>query len=407
MSRYYGGWAPYVPVAERRREAEREMEKLRKKGAVISPVRIEGRQIARSFWGKAWCANLESYRDYENRLPRGRTYVRNGSVVDLQIGPNEVTAMVSGSAVYKVKVSIGEVTKARWKALCADCSGGIDSLVELLQGRFSNGVMERICRQDTGLFPRPSEIRFTCSCPDSASMCKHIAAVLYGVGARLDEKPELLFRLRAVNETELLSNLGAVLPDTLGERDGAKTLVGDDLAALFDLDMAEDGAAAPAPSRAVATAGRPKKSGKGVATKSPSGVRPSAVAPVRPKEQHPQARQAKRVSQERKGVTVVPAKIDAKKSDPKIAVVRTRKASAKPTVALEKRQSRSTSAGAAAATRKGAAKSPTSPRRQSSSAPAAGSTLPANEPSHRLPLSRGAPPKQSTGVKPRRLARDT
>ena len=398
MSRYYEGWAPYVPVAERRRNAEREMEKLRKKGTVISPVRIEGRQIARSFWGKAWCANLESYRDYENRLPRGRTYVRNGSVVDLQIGPNEVTAMVSGSAIYKVKVSIGEVTKARWKALCADCSGGIDSLVELLQGRFSNGVMERICRQDTGLFPRPSEIRFTCSCPDSASMCKHIAAVLYGVGARLDEKPELLFRLRAVNESELLSDLGTVLPDTLGERDGAKTLVGDDLAALFDLDMAEDGAAAPAPSRAVATAARPKKSGKGVATKSPSGARPSAVAPVR---------QAKRVSPERKGVTVVPAKTAAKKSDPKSAVVRTRAASAKPTVALEKRQSRSTSAGAAAATRKGAAKSPTSPRRQSSSAPAAGSTLPANEPSHRLPLSRGAPPKQSTGVKPRRLGRDT
>ena len=247
MSRSFGGWAPYVPVAARRRKAEREMEKLRKKGAVLLPVKIEGRQIARTFWGKAWCDNLESYRDYENRLPRGRTYVRNGSVVDLQIAPREVTAIVSGSKIYKVKVSIANVGPARWKTLCTDCSGGIDSLVELLQGRFSKGVMERLCRQDTGLFPRPSEIRFTCSCADYASMCKHIAAVLYGVGARLDESPELLFRLRAVDETELLSDLGSALPDTRTKRDTAQTLVGDDLAALFGLDMEEAAATSAGP----------------------------------------------------------------------------------------------------------------------------------------------------------------
>jgi uncharacterized Zn finger protein len=245
MSRSFGGWAPYVPVAARRRKAEREVEKLRKKGAVLSPVKIEGRQIAGTFWGKAWCSNLESYRDYENRLPRGRTYVRNGSVVDLQIASREITAIVSGSKIYKVRVSIGEVGPVRWEALCADCSGGIDSLVELLQGKFSKGVMERLCRQDTGLFPRPSEIRFTCSCSDYASMCKHIAAVLYGVGSRLDERPELLFRLRAVDETELLSDLGSALPYTQMKRDTAQTLGVDDLAALFGLDMEEK---APEPS---------------------------------------------------------------------------------------------------------------------------------------------------------------
>src|SRR5215208_6188188 len=211
MAREYGGWAPYVPVAERRKKAEREMAKLRKKGHPVAPVRIEGRTIATTFWDKAWCDNLESYRDYENRLPRGRTYVRNGSVVDLQIAPREVTATVSGSKIYTVKVSIGDVGPARWKTLCADCSGAIDSLVELLQGRFSRGVMERLCRQDTGLFPRPSEIRFTCSCSDYAAMCKHIAAVLYGVGARLDESPELLFRLRAVDEKDLVANLDPAL----------------------------------------------------------------------------------------------------------------------------------------------------------------------------------------------------
>jgi uncharacterized Zn finger protein len=237
-SRYESQWPAYVPVAERRRKAELAMEKLRKKGVTVSPVKLEGRVIAATFWGKAWCDNLESYRDYENRLERGRTYVRNGSVVDLQIAAREVTATVSGSELYKVKVSIGEVAKAHWKSICADCAGGIDSLVELLQGRFSKGVMERICRQGAGLFPKPSEIRFSCSCPDYASMCKHVAAVLYGVGARLDAKPELLFRLRAVNENELVVDIGQALPMSKHGPAAGKVLETDDMAALFGLDMA-------------------------------------------------------------------------------------------------------------------------------------------------------------------------
>src|SRR4051794_13702823 len=195
MSSYHGGWAPYVPVAERRRQAEREMQKLRKTGHPVAPVVIEGRMIASTFWGKAWCDNLEAYRDYENRLPRGRTYVRNGSVIDLQIASGEVRALVNGSELYETTVTIRPLAQPSWRRLCADCAGRIDSLVELLQGRFSKAVMERLCRQDAGLFPRPAEIRFACSCPDHAVMCKHVAAVLYGVGARLDEQPDLLFRL--------------------------------------------------------------------------------------------------------------------------------------------------------------------------------------------------------------------
>jgi uncharacterized Zn finger protein len=198
--------------------------------------------------------------------------VRNGSVVDLQIAPREVTAMVSGSRIYKVKVSIRDLAKARWKTLCADCSGGIDSLVELLQGRFSKGVMERICRQDTGLFPRPSEISFTCSCLDHASMCKHVAAVLYGVGARLDESPELLFRLRAVDETELLSDLETALPDTRSTRDMTRTLEGDDLAELFGLEMEDHKASVPSrPIDAASTAPRKK-------TRQSAGANPRVAA---------------------------------------------------------------------------------------------------------------------------------
>src|SRR5215471_13080394 len=232
------GWRPYVSVAQRRRQAASEMAKLKKKGHPVSPVMVEGRTIVKTFWGKAWCENLERYSDYANRLPRGRTYVRNGSVVDLQIAPGEIRAKVSGTSIYDVKVKIVPVPKTRWKAICSDCSGGIDSLVELLQGRFSKGVMERICRQQTGLFPAPAEIKLACSCPDGAYMCKHVAAVLYGIGARFDKQPELLFRLREVDEQELIAKAGSALRLGGQRPANAKILDDRDLADVFGLDMA-------------------------------------------------------------------------------------------------------------------------------------------------------------------------
>ena len=239
MSYYYGGWVPYVSVAERRKEAEREIARRRKAGQPIAPVIVEGRTIARTFWGKAWCENLERYRDFANRLPRGRSYVRNRAVLDLQIKPLAVNALVSGSEIYEVAIGVAAVSKSRWQSICRDCAGGIDSLVELLQGRLSKNVMERICRQDHGLFPRPSEIRFSCSCPDHASMCKHVAAVLYGIGTRLDDEPELLFALRAVDEKDLLANLGA-RPARSKTAAAGNVLATDDVSALFGLEMADD-----------------------------------------------------------------------------------------------------------------------------------------------------------------------
>ena len=244
MASYYdGGWPRYVPVAERRKKAAREMEKLRKKGYPVAPVTIEGRTIAKTFWGKAWCSNLESYRDYENRLPRGRTYARNGSVVDLQISALEIKAMVSGSSIYNVTITIKALAPTLWQSICDDCAGGIDSLVELLQGRFSKGVMERLCRQDRGLFPKPSEIRFSCSCLDGASMCKHVAAALYGVGARFDGMPELLFRLRAVDENDLVTGLDEALPFSKQPLETGNVLETGDMSALFGLDMEGAGGA--------------------------------------------------------------------------------------------------------------------------------------------------------------------
>jgi uncharacterized Zn finger protein len=250
----FGDWAPYVTVAQRRREAAHTAAKLRKKDPDVAPVTIEGSRIATSFWGKAWCDTIESFRDYEYRLERGRSYVRHGAVVDLRIAPGEVTARVNGSELYRTKITIAPTPPAKWRAICADCTGRIESLVELLQGRFSKPVMERLCSQDSGLFPRPSEIKFTCSCLDHASMCKHVAAVLYGIGARLDHNPELLFRLRAVDETALLADLGAALPGARKGPGADKMLAGDDLAALFGLDMVESETAEADMAEAVAPA---------------------------------------------------------------------------------------------------------------------------------------------------------
>ena len=114
---------PYVPVAARRRKAAGEMAKLAKQGQPLSPVVVQGLAIAATAWGKAWCANMERYSDYANRLPRGRTYVRNGSVVDLQITPGTVAARVSGSSIYRTTITVNPVPKAKWQQICADCAG--------------------------------------------------------------------------------------------------------------------------------------------------------------------------------------------------------------------------------------------------------------------------------------------
>ena len=186
-------WRRYVPVAERRAKARREMNKLRKKGRDIQPIEIAGRAIARSFWGKRWCEHLESFSDYANRLPRGRTYVRNGSVCHLAIRTGRIDAIVSGSELYDVTIRVGKLKAAVWKSVRSRCSGQIGSMLELLQGKLSREVMSVVTDRERGLFPKPGEIRFECSCPDWASMCKHVASVLYGVGSRLDDRPESLF----------------------------------------------------------------------------------------------------------------------------------------------------------------------------------------------------------------------
>jgi len=255
-------YGDYVSVAEKRRRAEAEIAKLRKKGRTMAPVKLEGRKIATTFWGQSWCTNLERYSDFASRLPRGRSYVRNGLVIDLQIAKGKVTAMVRGSDLYDVEITIAPVTAKRWKNICRECSGTIDSLVELLQGRLAKGVMDRVCREGDGLFPQPSEIKLSCSCPDWADMCKHVAGALYGIGARLDTAPRLLFELRGVDETELVAGADQGVGRLNSAPASANVLADDDVAALFGLEMTETVGS----TTADPAAARPRRSARSVRT---------------------------------------------------------------------------------------------------------------------------------------------
>lgn len=233
---YYQQWAPYVPVAQRRAKANAAMAKRKKQGLVVEPVVIEGRAIARSVWGKRWCDALETQADFANRLPRGRTYARNGSVVHLGIAKGELTAVVSGSELYDVRITITPLSEAKWKAVRAECAGKVGSALALLQGKLSDKVMDVIAQTGSGLIPRAGEMSFRCSCPDVASLCKHCAAVVYGVGARLDTKPEMLFTLRGVSHLDLVDEASKV---TIAKPTARKAMQADDatLSSIFGIDV--------------------------------------------------------------------------------------------------------------------------------------------------------------------------
>ena len=272
--RGYGGYGfqPYVPVHVRRARALKALPKRLGKGKTAAPVQGKGPKIAASVWGRAWCQNLERYGDYANRIPRGRTYVRNGSVVHLDLSPGVALAYVSGSELYSVKVNVKAMAAARWKALCADCVGSIASLVELLQGDLDAGVMEKVCRPEAGLFPTPTEIDFDCSCPDGASMCKHVAAVLYGIGVRFDDDPEVLFRLRRVSAAELVAGAGKGLAVSKRGPAAGRVLAQEDVADVFGVELGD--VAEPTPAAAhlpKAKPSSPKGKGKGKNRESDSG----------------------------------------------------------------------------------------------------------------------------------------
>ena len=281
---------PYVSAAQRRTQAREYTRKLEKGGRKATPVSIGGRTIAKSFWGKAWCDHLEAYSDFANRLPRGRTYVRNGSVIDLQIAPGKVSALVSGSDIYKVAIGFEPLAKNRWTEIKRQCAGQIASMVELLQGRFSDAVMGIITHREQGLFPSPREIKLDCSCPDGAYMCKHVAAVLYGVGSRLDHQPELFFTLRQVDHSELLAAAATHIA-AIPSQPSQQTIATDDLSNVFGVDI-DSGLAEPLPPPAATTPALKTTPAK--ARKAKAAIKPKAKAPLSRKPAKPKPKPRKR-----------------------------------------------------------------------------------------------------------------
>ena len=253
---YGWGWHPYVPVAKKRRKTEKAIAKMMKKGQKVSPINLQGRVLAKTFWGKAWCDHLKSFSDYENRLPRGRSYVRNGLVIHLEVNKGKIEALVQGSSLYKIKIDVKSLDPKKWEAILKHCSGQIDSVIELLQGKFSSGVMKIIADKHKGLFPSPKEISLNCSCPDWADMCKHVAAVLYGVGHRLDHEPELLFKLRKVDHMELINK--ASLKSSVSRSAKSNVIKNQDLSKIFGINITASSVGVPKTSRGARKKGAKK-----------------------------------------------------------------------------------------------------------------------------------------------------
>ena len=246
----YGYYPRYVSVAEKRAKAEKKIKQLRKKQPDIEPVIIQGQALATTWWGKSWNRNLERYADYSNRIGRGRSYVRHRAVLDLRIRPGLVDALVQGTsaAPYKVRIKIAKINSKNWRQVTKRCQAELSSLPDLLAGKFPRKLQDVFMVQGHGLFPEPAEITFDCSCPDWASMCKHVAATLYGVGARLDEDPALFFTLRRVDMEELVARAVQEKTDTIIKNQPPTTdrVIGDDqLSELFGIDLDEFNAKAP------------------------------------------------------------------------------------------------------------------------------------------------------------------
>ena len=227
-------------VSELRRRAEVSVSSARRKGQIMEPAIPQTRSgpVCQSWWGQAWCQNLERYADYSTRLERGRRYIRSGTVLDLKIRKGRIEARVQGSrrAPYKVEIRISPLSEEKCQMILEKCGRRIRTMEDLIYGRFPEELKELFTQED-GLFPRPTEISFMCSCPDWALMCKHVAAAMYGVGLRLDENPFYFFELRGVevdrfidvaldNKVERMLDNASVMTSRIMETDDLMDLFG-------------------------------------------------------------------------------------------------------------------------------------------------------------------------------------
>jgi uncharacterized Zn finger protein len=253
-------WYDYNDAAEQKEKLQREIEKRRKRGEKLDAFAAPaGTKLTHQFWGAAWARHLETYVGYDARLGRGRSYLRQGKVLNLVVEEGIAAAEVAGSYLYEVEIRVAPLPAARWREIKAECAGQVASLLDLLGGKLGDGVMRIITDPDKGLFPRRKEIRHQCSCPDDADLCKHQAAVLYAIAVMFDQDPRIFFELRGVDPSELIASSATAL--TAADAETGGDLAGEDLGALFGIDLA-DSAAAEGPAVQPPPADKAKKTAK-------------------------------------------------------------------------------------------------------------------------------------------------
>ncbi len=223
MSFYDYGY--YETKAEKRRRIGEKLERLRKTDPNIAPLTIEGNTLAKSWWGKAWGKNLESYADYKSRLSRGKNYVKQGAILDLKIEEGKVNSKISGSGskIYDCEIHIERLSDERLKKILEHCQNKISTLDALLTGDFSEELLELFQDKSYGLFPSPDEISFRCDCPDVANICKHVAATLYAIGTKFDDDPMFFFELRQIESENLIQKSVEKKLENMLEHVGKKT----------------------------------------------------------------------------------------------------------------------------------------------------------------------------------------
>lgn len=153
---------------------------------------------------------------YSNRLARGRTYARAGRTHDLTVKAGEVTAKVTGSRAtpYKVRIALGKLPESKWTKAIAAMAGKAQFAAELLAGQMPQEIDAAFKEAGASVFPaKEADLQTSCSCPDWANPCKHVAATHYVLGEALDRDPFLLFELRGRTKDQVLEALRAARAD--------------------------------------------------------------------------------------------------------------------------------------------------------------------------------------------------
>ena len=181
---------------------------LEAKGGIRSRV-IRGRAYQYNWWSRRWLQILEESID-AGRLTRGRSYARKGQVVEIDVEPGLVSASVQGTRKkpYQIKLGFETVTDEAKELLLLRFRERASFAAKLLAHEMPEEMEEVFKETGIPLFMRKSAIRrFKCTCPDDATPCKHIIAVLLLLAEVIDDDPFLLLKLRGIDRERMISLL--------------------------------------------------------------------------------------------------------------------------------------------------------------------------------------------------------